>query len=29
VKKHIEKFINEKPDAVAALLRNWLNIEEW
>jgi flagellar M-ring protein FliF len=29
VKKQIEKFINEKPEAVAALLRNWLNAEEW
>lgn len=29
VKKNIEKFVNEKPEAVAALLRNWLNLEEW
>ena len=29
IKKHIEKFVNEKPEAVAALLRNWINIEEW
>jgi flagellar M-ring protein FliF len=29
VKKQIEKFVNEKPEAVAALLRNWLNAEEW
>ncbi|OOB80492.1 MAG: flagellar M-ring protein FliF [Epulopiscium sp. Nuni2H_MBin003] len=27
-KKRIEKFIDEKPDAVARLLRNWLD-EEW
>ena len=24
----IEKFVDEKPDAVAALLRNWLN-DDW
>jgi flagellar M-ring protein FliF len=29
VKKQIEKFVNEKPEAVASLLRNWLNVEEW
>ena len=29
IKKHIEKFVNEKPEAVASLLRNWINIEEW
>jgi flagellar M-ring protein FliF len=29
VKKHIEKFVNEKPEAVASLLRNWINAEEW
>jgi flagellar M-ring protein FliF len=29
IKLQIEKFINEKPEAVAALLRNWLNAEEW
>ncbi|MCL2456767.1 MAG: hypothetical protein FWD19_04385, partial [Defluviitaleaceae bacterium] len=29
IKKHIDKFINEKPEAVAALLRNWINVEEW
>jgi flagellar M-ring protein FliF len=29
IKKLIEKFVNEKPDAVASLLRNWLNAEEW
>jgi flagellar M-ring protein FliF len=29
IKLQIEKFINEKPEAVAALLRNWLNTEEW
>lgn len=28
VRKMIEKFVDEKPDAVASLLRNWLN-EEW
>lgn len=27
-KKQIDKFVNEKPEAVAQLLRNWLN-EEW
>ena len=25
---HIEKFVQEKPEAVALLLRNWLN-EDW
>jgi flagellar M-ring protein FliF len=29
VKKQIEKFVNEKPEAVASLLRNWINAEEW
>ena len=29
IKKHIEKFVNEKPEAVASLLRNWINVEEW
>ncbi|MCL2197701.1 MAG: hypothetical protein FWB80_02150 [Defluviitaleaceae bacterium] len=29
LKKHIEKFVNEKPEAVASLLRNWINVEEW
>jgi len=29
VKKQIEKFVTEKPEAVAALLRNWINNEEW
>ncbi|MCL2707495.1 MAG: hypothetical protein FWF03_00095 [Defluviitaleaceae bacterium] len=29
IKKQIEKFVNEKPEAVAALLRNWINNEEW
>ena len=24
----IEKFVDEKPEAVASLLRNWLN-EDW
>ncbi len=28
VKKMIEKFVDENPEAVAALLRNWLN-DEW
>lgn len=28
VRKMIEKFVDEKPDAVAQLLRNWLN-EDW
>jgi len=28
VRKMIEKFVDEKPDAVASLLRNWLN-EDW
>ncbi len=28
VRKMIEKFVDEKPDSVAQLLRNWLN-EEW
>ena len=27
-RRTIEKFIDENPEAVAALLRNWLN-EEW
>ncbi|MCL2577880.1 MAG: hypothetical protein FWE27_07510 [Defluviitaleaceae bacterium] len=29
VKRHIERFVNEKPESVAALLRNWINVEEW
>ncbi len=29
VKRHIEKFVDEKPDAVANLLRNWLADDEW
>jgi flagellar M-ring protein FliF len=29
IKKHIDKFVNEKPEAVASLLRNWINVEEW
>ena len=29
VKRHIDKFVNERPEAVASLLRNWLNAEEW
>jgi flagellar M-ring protein FliF len=28
VRRMIEKFVDEKPEAVAALLRNWLN-EDW
>lgn len=28
VRKAIEKFVNENPEAVAALLRNWLN-DDW
>jgi flagellar M-ring protein FliF len=28
VRKMIEKFVDEKPEAVAQLLRNWLN-EDW
>jgi flagellar M-ring protein FliF len=28
VRRTIEKFVDEKPDAVAQLLRNWLN-EDW
>ncbi len=28
IMKQIEKFINEKPEAAAALLRNWLN-DDW
>lgn len=28
VRKMVEKFVDENPDAAAALLRNWLN-EEW
>ncbi|HKL98513.1 MAG TPA: flagellar biosynthesis protein, partial [Mobilitalea sp.] len=28
VRRMIEKFVDEKPDAVAQLLRNWLN-DEW
>ena len=27
-RKMIEKFVDEKPEAVATLLRNWLN-EDW
>lgn len=29
VKKQIEKFVDEKPEAVANLLRNWLADDEW
>ena len=28
IRKMIEKFVDEKPDSVAQLLRNWLN-EDW
>ncbi|WP_058485151.1 flagellar basal-body MS-ring/collar protein FliF [Defluviitalea phaphyphila] len=28
IRKQIDKFVDEKPEAVASLLRNWLN-EEW
>jgi flagellar M-ring protein FliF len=28
-KRLIEKFVNEKPEAVANLLRNWLNSDDW
>ena len=28
-KKQIDKFVDEKPEAVANLLRNWLTDEEW
>jgi len=27
-KKAIEKFVDERPEAVAGLLRNWLN-DDW
>ena len=27
-KMHIEKFVDENPEAVASLLRNWLN-DDW
>lgn len=29
VKRQIEKFVDEKPEAVASLLRNWLADDEW
>jgi flagellar M-ring protein FliF len=29
VKRLIEKIVTERPDAVAQLLRNWINSEEW
>lgn len=29
VKRHIDKFVDEKPEAVASLLRNWLSEDEW
>ncbi len=28
-KRRIEKFVDEKPEAVASLLRNWLNDDDW
>ena len=28
-KRRIEKFVDEKPEAVANLLRNWLTEEDW
>ncbi|MGL4739103.1 MAG: flagellar basal-body MS-ring/collar protein FliF [Cellulosilyticaceae bacterium] len=28
-KRQIEKFVDEKPEAVANLLRNWLNDDDW
>lgn len=28
-KQHINKFVDEKPEAVANLLRNWLSDDEW
>ena len=28
-KRQIDKFVDEKPEAVANLLRNWLTEEEW
>ena len=28
IRKQIDKFVDEKPEAVASLLRNWLS-EEW
>ncbi|MGL6173048.1 MAG: flagellar basal-body MS-ring/collar protein FliF [Cellulosilyticaceae bacterium] len=28
-KQRIEKFVDEKPEAVASLLRNWLTQEDW
>lgn len=29
IKKHISKFVDKHPEAVASLLRNWINVEEW
>ena len=26
---YIEKFVEENPEAVAQLLRNWLNDDDW
>ena len=28
-KRQIDKFVDEKPEAVANLLRNWLSDEDW
>ena len=28
-KRQIDKFVDEKPEAVANLLRNWLTDEDW
>ena len=28
-KRQIDKFVDEKPEAVANLLRNWLTEEDW
>ena len=28
-KRQIDKFVDEKPEAVASLLRNWLSDEDW
>ena len=28
-KRQIDKFVDEKPEAVASLLRNWLADEDW
>ena len=28
-KRQIDKFVDEKPEAVAGLLRNWLTEDDW